>query len=206
MLEKRWYIRLGNLGFNLILLNILWITFSLLGLIVFGFFPSTVALFAVIRKFILEDEDIPVLPEFIKQFKNEFMKSNLMGYSVTFIGVFLFLDFKIVQQISNDYLQMMMFNLILVIGIFYAISILYIFPLYVHFDFKLIQYFRYACILTIARPFHTIMLIAFLGAILFIYMYIPALILLFGISLFCFVVMKIAALSFPRKQGLKESY
>ncbi|WP_208585682.1 YesL family protein [Gracilibacillus suaedae] len=206
MLEKRWYMRLGNLGFNLILLNILWIMFSLLGLIVLGFFPATVALFAVIRKLIMVDEDMPVWTEFIEQFKSEFIKSNLLGYTVTFIGVFLFLDFKIIQHLSNDYVQIMLFNLTLVIGIFYAISILYIFPLYVHFDFSLIQYFRYACILTIARPFHTIMLIAILGVILCIYMFIPALILLFGTSLFCFVVMKIATLSFPRKQGFTESY
>jgi uncharacterized membrane protein YesL len=40
-----WYIRIGEWAFNLFLLNILWLFFSLLGLFVLGIFPATVALF-----------------------------------------------------------------------------------------------------------------------------------------------------------------
>ncbi len=47
MIEKRWYMRMGTLGFNLIYLNLLWAAFTLLGGIVLGIFPATAALFAL---------------------------------------------------------------------------------------------------------------------------------------------------------------
>ncbi|MFD1386242.1 YesL family protein [Oceanobacillus oncorhynchi subsp. oncorhynchi] len=205
MIEKRWYMRVGTLGFNLIYLNLLWVVFTLLGGIVFGIFPATAALFAVIRKMILEDEDTAVLSEFITHFKASFKTSNLLGYAGSFIGLFLVMDFRIVQSISHESVQVVLFNLILVIGILYLVVMLYIFPVYVHFDLKWNEYCRYACILTIARPLQTIMLIAFVAAVVYLYMLVPALVFVLGVSFMSFVIMKIASLSFPKKQVLYES-
>ncbi|MDX8045528.1 DUF624 domain-containing protein [Gracilibacillus sp. S3-1-1] len=199
--ESRWYIRLGNLGFNLIMLNIMWVICSFVGLVVFGFFPATVALFAVIRKIILEDEAGSIYLLFIQQFKAEFIKSNILGYLIVFIAVFLYVDLKVIEQLNNTGFQVVLFNGLFVISVFFAISVLYVFPLYVHFNLKLVQYLQYACILTIAKPFHTIMLIGSLGVILFIYWVVPALSLLLGFSLFCFIVMKISSLSLSKNQN-----
>ncbi|MEF3329830.1 MULTISPECIES: YesL family protein [Oceanobacillus] len=205
MIEKRWYMRIGTLGFNLIYLNLLWVVFTLVGGIVFGIFPATAALFAVVRKMILEDEDAAVLPEFIIHFKASFKTSNILGYVGSFIGLFLLIDFRIVQNISNESVQVLLFNLIVVIGIFYLVAMHYIFPVYVHFDLKWNEYFRYACILTIARPLQTIMLVAFVAAVVYLYILVPALVFILGASFMSFVMMKIASLSFPKKQILHES-
>lgn len=78
-LKKDGIIDQGDFGFNLILLNILWVAFTLLGLVIFGLFPATIALFAVIRKWILENEDTPILQEFIKRYKAEFKMANVIG-------------------------------------------------------------------------------------------------------------------------------
>ena len=205
MIEKRWYMRIGTLGFNLIYLNLLWVVFTLVGGIVFGIFPAIAALFAVVRKMILEDEDAAVLPEFIIHFKASFKTSNILGYVGSFIGLFLLIDFRIVQNISNESVQVLLFNLIVVIGIFYLVAMHYIFPVYVHFDLKWNEYFRYACILTIARPLQTIMLVAFVAAVVYLYILVPALVFILGASFMSFVMMKIASLSFPKKQILHES-
>lgn len=197
--------RIGTLGFNLIYLNLLWVVFTLVGGIVFGIFPATAALFAVVRKMILEDEDAAVLPEFIIHFKASFKTSNILGYVGSFIGLFLLIDFRIVQNISNESVQVLLFNLIVVIGIFYLVAMHYIFPVYVHFDLKWNEYFRYACILTIARPLQTIMLVAFVAAVVYLYILVPALVFILGASFMSFVMMKIASLSFPKKQILHES-
>ncbi|KAB8125925.1 DUF624 domain-containing protein [Gracilibacillus oryzae] len=204
MPERKWYIRLGNIGFNLILLNLLWITFTLAGFVIIGFFPATVSLFAVIRKLIVEDEDTPILKEFMNFYKLEFKMSNLIGYIIFLAGMLLFWDFQIVQQISNESLQVLLFNVLLVISIFYLIIVLYVFPLYVHFDLKLRQYLQYACILAIAKPFQTIMMLAFLGVTIYLYMLMPSLIFLFGMSLTCYIIMKVASLSFSKTDILQE--
>ncbi|GAB2552229.1 YesL family protein [Gracilibacillus alcaliphilus] len=205
MIEKRWYMRIGNLGFNLLYLNVLWIVFTLLGLVIFGLFPATAALFAVVRKMILEDEDTAIFPEFVSQFKASFKTANLLGYIVSLIGLFLLIDFRIVQNISHEGVQVLLFNLILLIGVLYLVALLYVFPVYVHFDLTWKEYLQYACILTIARPLQTMMLVAFIAAVVFLYILIPAIVLVLGASLMSFVVMKIASLSFPKKQILQES-
>ncbi len=47
-------------------LNLLWIAFSLLGLGLFGLFPATAAMFAVVRKWINGEKDIPVFHVFLE--------------------------------------------------------------------------------------------------------------------------------------------
>ncbi|WP_066191414.1 MULTISPECIES: YesL family protein [Gracilibacillus] len=205
MIEKRWYMRVGNLGFNLIVLNMLWVIFTLLGLVVFGLFPATVALFSVLRKMILEDEDTAIFSEFVKQYKTEFKGANKIGYVVFLVGLFLLIDFRIIQNISQSNVQVILFNLTLVIGVFYLIAALYIFPVFVHFQLKWSQYFQYACIITIARPIQTIMLIALITGLIFLYMLVPSLVLVLGMSLMSFIVMKVATLSFPKANVIQES-
>jgi uncharacterized membrane protein YesL len=41
-------------------LNLLWIMFSLAGLVVFGVMPSTIAMYTVTRRWLTEDVDIPI--------------------------------------------------------------------------------------------------------------------------------------------------
>lgn len=205
MMKQRWYMRWGNWGFNLVLLNILWIFFSLAGLIVLTLFPATAALFAVLRSLLIEDEDLSIIKEFIKHFKTEFAKSNIIGYLVTALGVILFVDFKIVQQLNNETMEIIMVNVIFIVGIFYFICMLYIFPLFVHFKLKTWQYIKNAFFLTIARPFHTIMMITFLGITFYLYMLMPVLILLFGMSLLSFITMKVATIAFPKQNIIHES-
>ncbi|WP_223702546.1 YesL family protein [Sutcliffiella deserti] len=198
---SQWYIRLGNLAFNLVFLNILWFSFSLLGLFIVGFFPATAALFAVLKQMIMEDEDPSIFPLFWKKFKSEFLMSNIVGYLVLFTGLILYLDIKVLQLLDNSILQLALASATVVIGFVYLLTLLYVFPIFVHFDLKLLQYPKHAVILAIAKPFHTIYLLALLAIVLYSYMIIPALIFVFGMSLIGYVMTKIASYSFPRKES-----
>src|SRR5690625_6342583 len=51
---------LANWIMRLAYVNILWIAFSLVGIIILGFFPATIGMFTVIRKWIQGDGDIPI--------------------------------------------------------------------------------------------------------------------------------------------------
>ena len=197
---SKWYIRVGTLAFNLVLLNILWILFSFLGLFIVGFFPATAALFAVLKQMIMEDEDIAVFKLFFKKFKSEFVMSNLIGYITLIFGVVLYLDIRVLQQLDSGFLQLALASATVVISIVYLLTLLYIFPIFVHFDMKLWQYPKHALILAIAKPFHTIFLLVLLALVVMLYMIIPALIFVFGMSLVAYVMTKIASYSFPRKE------
>ncbi|KMJ59105.1 hypothetical protein AB685_08555 [Bacillus sp. LL01] len=197
---SQWYIRLGNWAFNLVLLNLLWVLFSISGLLIAGLFPATAAMFAVLKQMIMEDEDTAVIKSFWNHFKSEFIMSNVIGYLVMMVGLILYLDIRVLQQMENGILQLVLASATVVIGILYLLTILYIFPIFVHFDLKLLQYPFHAVILAVAKPFHTIFLLALLAVVAYAYMVIPALILVFGISLAAYFMTKVASHSFPRKE------
>lgn len=196
---SRWYLRLGTWLFNLFLLNLLWIFFTFAGFIVLGIFPATAALFAVHRRSIMEDNDIPVLKLFLINYRKEFFKANLLGYLLVFIGAVLYIDFRVVQLISDKQLQSILVNITVVIMVVYGITLLYVFPLFVHFDQKLFQYPKNAIILAVGRPMRT--LIMLLGLLLVIYFcfYITALIPVIGISLSSYIMMWTALKSLPKE-------
>jgi uncharacterized membrane protein YesL len=125
--------------------------------------------------------------------------SNLIGYLILMFGLILYVDLRVLQQLDNNIIQLALASITVVIGIVYLLTLLYIFPLFVHFDLKFWQYPKHALILAVAKPFQTIMMIGGLAIVIFMYMNFPVLILVSGMSLISFVMMKVASFSLPRK-------
>lgn len=204
MVMSRWYLRLGTWAFNLFLLNLLWFFFTCTGLIVLGIFPATAALFAVLRRTIIEDNDLPVLKLFVRNFRTEFIKANLLGYLYVLFGLVLYMYFQVVQLISYNQLQSIMVNITVVISVLYFITSLYVFPLFVHFDQKSFQYLKNALILAVGRPVRTIMMLLGLLLLTYICFRITVLIPVIGISLSCYVIMWTALKSLPKETKTLE--
>lgn len=169
--------------------NILWILFSLLGFVIAGIMPATAAMFAVIRKLILEEEQIPIFSLFWTKYKEEFMKANLYGYLLLGVGAFFWMDILIFQ--SLDGLPFMLLS-ILSIGLLMVllIIILYFLPLFVHYDLTFFQYIKTAFLLSITHPIQTITIISSGAVILFLLLLLPGLLFFFSGSLYCFIITK----------------
>jgi uncharacterized membrane protein YesL len=72
-------------------INLLWILFSLIGLVVLGITPSTVGIFAVVRKWLREGIDhTPILQTYWTTYKKEFWRANLLGFVFLIIGIILY--------------------------------------------------------------------------------------------------------------------
>lgn len=198
-MPDKWYLRIGTLGFNLLLLNLLWISFSLLGLIILGLFPATVALFSVLRQAIIFDDDTSIFKLFVNKFKTEFINSNVIGYIALALGIILYIDLKVLQQLDNGIIQTTLASVTVVISCVYIVTALYIIPVFVHFNLTPWQYPKYALILSIGRPFQTIMMICGIIVVLFLYMKFPPLTLLFGMSFIGYIMMTIASKSLPQE-------
>lgn len=69
-------------------LNLLWIIFTLIGGVILGIIPSTVAMFAIARKTAMGEEDISVIKTFWSTFRTEFIRANGLGLKITLIGFF----------------------------------------------------------------------------------------------------------------------
>ncbi|MFC4321510.1 YesL family protein [Litchfieldia salsa] len=143
---------------RLALLNILWIFFSFLGLIVFGLFPATVAMFSVVRRWAMGDMEISITRVFWESYKKEFSKSNLLGGIISCIGLVLFIDFLFLKQVSPQ-IQGFLFVPFLIILILYVCTLFYVFPMYVHYEMKLLEVLKNSFIVMIMRPISTIMML-----------------------------------------------
>ncbi|WP_121609114.1 YesL family protein [Mesobacillus foraminis] len=193
-----WYMRFGDWILKLLILNLLWVMFTMAGLIILGFFPATTALFAVIRKLIMKDESVSIFQLFWSTYKLEFVKSNFLGMVVLLIGAILFMDIYILNKLDPSILNQILVILMFVLIVIYMAVIAYIFPVFVHYDTNISGYFKYAIILVIGRPFHTIFMLVIIIALLYLLRWIPGFIPILGFSLFALIVMKITSMSLPK--------
>ncbi|KGA96002.1 hypothetical protein AJ85_02360 [Alkalihalobacillus alcalophilus ATCC 27647 = CGMCC 1.3604] len=196
----RWYMRLGNWSFNLVLLNILWFLFSALGLFIFGLFPATAAMFAVLRHMMTEDEDVSVTKLFCQKYKQEFWKANLLGYLILLGSLLLFLNLRALQQFEQGFFRTAFASVTVLLSFLFLLMALYIYPIFVHFKLDFWQYPKYAFIMVIAKPLQTIIMVVGVVTISFFYLKFPVFMVIFGISLFSFVLMKVALMSLPREE------
>ncbi|MFD2044907.1 YesL family protein [Ornithinibacillus salinisoli] len=188
---------LSNWIMKMILLNILWIVFSIIGLVIFGFFPATAAMFAVTRKWVLGETDIPVYKTFVKTYKSSFTQMNLIGGILSILGLFLYIDLRFFQTTEYILLSFLSFFIIFAMFIYFAV-VLYIFPMYVHFECKTLEYLKRSIIIVLGKPIHTIMMIVGSYLVYVVISMIPVLVVFISGSLLSLVLMWIAMKSFPR--------
>lgn len=183
---------------SLIYLNLLWIMFTVLGLGILGLFPSTVALFGVIRLMIMKEgkEPFKVFQSFWRIFKKDFWKANSFGLFFAFICYFLIFDFQFVQ-VSNG-----QFNFLLPALFFILISsiltLLFFFPVYVHFELKYFQYIKQSFLIAITSPLELFGILASTLAMYFFLTFLPGAIPLFSGSLLAYAITVLSFRAFRR--------
>ncbi|SHM53082.1 YesL family protein [Gracilibacillus kekensis] len=184
-------------------INILVIVFSLLGLIVFGFFPAIIAAFSIFRKWFTGYSDISITRNFWRVYKREFVRSNLVGFIIVLVGGLLYINMSIAEVIQHDGIRLTYYPLLLV-NILFLGMLIYLLPMYVHFDMKLVELFKNAFLCMFAMPLLTIVLVVTIVMLYFLFTIIPGLLPFFGFSLFILVMMKGALISFERMLGFSE--
>lgn len=191
---SEWIMRLAYI-------NILWIFFTILGLGLFGLFPATSAMFSVIRRLLVGDTDLPIFKSFYNYMKRDFKQANILGYILVVLGLLLYFDIRFFQTSTH-----ILFNLLttfsFILLFIYFIMTLYIFPIFVHYNFKTLEYIKYTLIIAIGRPVLTIMMIVGVVLVYTLFDSIPGLFPFFGASCISCVLLWIASFSLPK---LEES-
>ncbi|AQQ52383.1 YesL family protein [Planococcus lenghuensis] len=168
-------------------LNVLWIAFSLLGAVVLGVFPATAALFAVIRQWLKGNAGMPVFATFWRYYRQEFIKSNLLGLFVWLMLVLIGLDVLYIQAAGGDlawtHIPLFAFMLLVVLFLFY------LFPVFVHYDIPNSQVVKNAFLLMLVNPLTSIMIIFCLVPLFIIMRAFPATAFIFGASSYAFITM-----------------
>ncbi|GGH76120.1 putative membrane protein YesL [Pullulanibacillus pueri] len=184
--------------------NLLWLFFTFVGLIVFGIMPSTASLFTVIRKWIMGQDDVPVFKTFWNNYKTSFIKINIIGIILFVVGMVLYFDYYYFKGMTGA-LSNVLLVVMLMITFLYLLVLLYIFPTFAHFELTILRYFKYSIILAISNLLSTIMMIAGAIIVYFLFRMVPGLIPFFGGSVLGFVLMWAAYRGFAKIERLREA-
>ena len=166
---------------RLVVLNILWILFSMIGLFVAGVFPASAAVFAIARKWVMGEQEIKIWPTFKQIFRREFATANLMGWILTILGCILYLNYRVILNSSGEMTFVIPFAFYFLV-FFYTILVIWTFPLLVHYKATWRQHFRNAIIIGLTKIHYTIVCSALVFAILYLSFSYPCVIPFFTIS------------------------
>ncbi len=177
-------------AYKFLILNFLWVAFTLLGGVIFGIMPSTIATFYILRKFVQGDLDIPLFKTYKEVYFKEFKKANICG--VFFGAIFLFLAFDLSILFKMEALYSTILYIIVMAVLFYVtIAFIYFFPTYVHFELKIKDYIKNSFILSLISPIQTFVVIISFGLLFAFVKFMPGLIPFFFIVVPCYLVMKV---------------
>ena len=185
-----WIMKLG-------LLNLLWLLFTITGVIIFGFVPATIALFTITRSWIRGNTDVPIWSTFVKVYKSEFVKSNKVGLVYLLGGYVLYVDERYLVH-SPGGLNFVMVIFLIIIMVLFLISFMYFFPTYVHFELKPLAYIKYSLMISLSQFPYTIIMIAGIWFAYILLRYLPGVYLFFGSSLLSYIVMWAANRAFEK--------
>ncbi|WP_040978051.1 YesL family protein [Oceanobacillus jeddahense] len=185
-------------------LNLLWMLFTMAGLLFFGIMPATVAMFAIVRKWQRGEDEVRVFTTFWVIYKQEFWKANCIGLTLFALGYLFSIQFQILGAQSALIYQMAQFSIVIIFALL-VILLVYLFPVYVHFELKIIGYLKWPLIIAIVHPILTIFLVACMGlAGYFIFHVFPALLFFFGGSLSAYFITWGASKTFAKYEVVTE--
>lgn len=184
-------------------LNLLWICFSLLGLVIFGAAPAFAASSTITKKWLSKETDIPIFSTFLHVYKTEFVSSNKVAIIMAGIGASLYLNLLILSS-ESTILHQIFFPLTICLIAIYIMVFPFIFPVLIHFKAKTIQGIKLAIFSSLLNIHYTVLMLVILSLVMLIFMIIPAAFLLIGISVISMVFNWGASLSFQRSETLYQ--
>lgn len=180
-------------------LQLLWLLFTLVGGILFGFFPSTISMYAIIRRWLRGDTEFAIFKYFWRFYKNDFLKSNLLGVFLLLVGSIIGLDLYYIQQTSNTFLSWTSAPLFAFM-ILFLLLVFYVFPAFVHYELSIFLVIKNAFLIMLIHPLHSFLMLLCLASLAVIMYIIPALAFIFGASTVSFITMWLSLHAFNRVQ------
>lgn len=182
--------------YRLAFINLLWIFFTILGLGLFGSFPATVALLATIRQLLNQNEG-SIIKTFWTFYKEEFVKSNVVGLSVILLSLILISNIQFLQTMSTGISQAFYLATI-IIACFFLLVVCYFLSLYVEFQAPFKTHLKNAVLLAIYNPVASLTMIFGFVGVYFLVSFISGIGLFFSMSALGLVVLLSAKLAFRK--------
>ncbi|WP_307323594.1 YesL family protein [Evansella vedderi] len=170
-------------------LNILWVVFSLVGGVLFGIYPSTIALFSLMKTWREGNSDKVCFQEYKRIFKSQFISGNRLGVYITILLGIMMLN-GILLYFNQSTAKPLLFVLFIISFVLTVVLMLYVFPVYVYFRTVPTNTLVYALIIGMAHPLRTLYLSIISFLILVVVYSTAGLPIFFGVSVVAFIAMK----------------
>jgi uncharacterized membrane protein YesL len=167
------------------LLNLMWLVACLP---VVTIFPSTAAMFGVVRDWVRGKEG-SLTRTFVTRFRENLGQSLLVGAIWTVFGVALFLDFLVANQLSY-WAEIVLKSLLVLVSIVYAFGSVYLFPVMVHYEADWKTVIKNSLLISVGRLPTTLACLVFLVVMVGLTVVVPFLIVITG-SITAYVVYRL---------------
>lgn len=188
----------------LAVLQLMWIGLTLLGLIIFGITPASVAMFTTLRKRLQGEDRLKLLVKtYWYTYKAEFISSNKIGMMIIAVGYFLTINFQIISTFQGM-TGLIALTLFITISILYSVVVLNIFQIYAHYELPYFRYFAVSVLFSISYPLQMIGSIVGLTMLYLIFTWIPGLLPFFGVSVTALFLTWMSSNIFKKKAEAEE--
>ncbi|WP_058306510.1 YesL family protein [Gracilibacillus massiliensis] len=188
---------------KLVYLNILWFFFSLLGAGIFGIVPASVTLCKLQKRWLEEKYTRSITKEFWNYYKKHFFRSNGLAIIMLIIGGIIYFDLTFFMKMEGLVPQMVSI-MIFILSVWFMMTLIYIFPIYVSYQLKLLEYIKYAFIIGMLNPLKTVGIAVSLFGIVYLSLFYPQILFSVGISLTFFMIMIISLQAIDHVTVLQE--
>lgn len=144
--------------------GIFYIIFALVLTGVFLLFPSTAALFALLRDWVIRKEQPSIFKAYFSYFKENYKKGMLAGIVFAILWVIWYVDYYYFTNILENALLSYVF---IFFGFFLLAYNLQFFSTLAHFDMKLKEILKTAFIITFGRPLASLLILFVSFAVLY---------------------------------------
>jgi uncharacterized membrane protein YesL len=191
ILDTRVY-RWLEVATDFLLLNLMWLVACLP---VVTIFPSTAAMFGVVRDWVREKEG-SLVRTFVTRFRENFRQSLLVGAVWTVFGVALILDFLVANQLSFG-AEVVLKSLLVLASCVYAFGSIFLFPVMVHYETEWKTVLKNSLLISIGRLPTTVVCLVFVVVMVGLTVIVPLLAVITG-SITAYVVYKLCDREFRK--------
>ncbi|WP_199622040.1 YesL family protein [Paenibacillus alkalitolerans] len=122
----------------------------------FLLFPSTTAMFAVARKWVTGDGDVPLLKTFFRAYKENYLLSMVGGILFIVLFAVLFFNFRFYAGQNGTF--SIIAYLFIAFSFLLFIAVFNFFCIAVHLHMNVWQAFKNACLITIGQPVRSLLI------------------------------------------------
>ncbi|ANX13797.1 hypothetical protein ABE41_017440 [Fictibacillus arsenicus] len=162
---------------RLVLIQFYWVLFSLLGLVVFGLVPSTMAMFSVTRQLFLKNGDVPLFRTFKESFFNQFLKGTGVGAILLLVTGILYVDYRFF--IEHETMSVVAI-LILAISFFAGMIACFLFPVYAHYNVPVWEGIKKSVFVCLSHLHYGLIAVVGTGLLMLLYVVFSGLLILVG--------------------------